>query len=175
MALKINDEAYLQATQAIVGLLRKQEPAINANVVDGVLRKYVSLGAANTIQDYHRRQGVGVNDPTVLRVAQEYGDASVGQVYNYLGALEVLASSGNVSGSIAEPNKKNRDYERQLELLHRNDPNPVAQGIENFFGVAKSGVESVLKGLGINLPIQVIVGGVVVVGVLMLYVALRKK
>lgn len=157
--LQIPGEYFTAAAQAVAQIRRINDPNVDTDAIEKTLRSYVRLGQGKQIQDWSYALDSGTRDEIVQKVragAQDYYylQTPYERAYNDLEIMETQAARGLVAPSVARPRQAQERYEASLATAP--ELHPVQEGITNFFGVLKSGLDAVLKGLGINIPFEAI-------------------
>lgn len=176
--IKITDSFITDAARAIADFRSKNEIDPPALPIEQQLRSYIYLATTKQITDWSYKSTAGVKDDIVTKTINRTQDQYLRRlvfatVYTNFEILETLAATGAVSPIVARPREAQDNYDKQLADAHANDKSPVQKGIEDFFGVAKSSIESALKGLGLNIPLEVIIILAVVLAVILFTRAAR--
>lgn len=171
--ITIPDSFYQEAAANIAAERRKNEGTVSADDIEAILRSYVFLGVNKQIVDWSSLLSDADKDSIVNAVVKRTGtfyffDPTYAKTYVDLEILENLALNGLAAPNVARPRSSQEQYEAQLVEAHANDKNPIEQGVQNFFGVIKSGLQAALKGLGINIPVELIIGAVVLLVIVLL-------
>jgi hypothetical protein len=171
--LQIADSDFQDAANVISKFLTDRgQIGVDPSEIENALRSYVYLGQNKTINDWSyllsQDEKSSITDAVVSRMTSHYFlNPDPTKVYNDFDIMETQADNGVISPIISRP----RYYEEQYETAV-NTPTPIANeniltaGIQQFLGWVRDGVESVLKGLGIDIPLPVIIGIVVVILIL---------
>lgn len=176
--ISIPDSFYTEAAANIAAERMKNESNVVPQHIEQQLRSYVYLGVNKKIVDWSSLLSDGDKDQllkAIIARTQDYYSytSDYGKSYTNMEILENLAYQGLASPNIARPRAAQEAYEAQLVDAHKNDVGVLEQGIQNFFGVVKAGIESILKGLGINIPIEAILGLVALVVLVILFRPVR--
>lgn len=160
--ITIPDDFYREAAEAIAAIRAINESNVHALDIEKVLRSYVYLGVNKKILDWAFNLSNDQKDAIVRAVQSRtrnvyYFTPDYGRTYTNFDTMETLAANGQVSPNIARPRSYQEQYEQQLQAAHAGDKNPIVQGIENFFGAVKSTADAALAGLGIKIPVELII------------------
>lgn len=166
--IRIPDSFYQEAAQAIAEIRAINEANVRAADIEKVLRSYVSLGVTKQILDWTYTLTSDEKDAIVRAVQGRTRyvytfTPDYGRTYTNLDTMETLAANGQVSPNIARPRYYQEQFEQHLTEAHAGDKNPIIQGIENFFGAVKDTANAALSGLGIKIPVELILVLVVLV------------
>lgn len=177
--LKINDSFIVAASRAIAEFRSKNEIDPPALPIEQQLRSYIYLGTTKQIKDWTYKLTAGEKDAivnaTVARTQDQYSRRlEFAKVYTNFDILETLSYNGTINPLVARPREAQENYDKQLADAHANDKNPVQQGISDFFGLAKSTIEAALKGLGLNIPLELIIVLAVALAALLLTRSARR-
>lgn len=169
--IEIPDSFYQEAAAAIAELRAINELNVRPLDIEKVLRSYVSLGVNKQILDWVFSLTEDQKDAIVRAVQAQtrnryYFTPDYNRTATNFDIMETLAANGQVAPNIARPREYQERYEAQLVEAHAGDANPVTEGIKNFFGVVKSGADAVLKGLGINIPVELVLAVLVLLVIL---------
>lgn len=166
--ITIPDDFYREAAAAIAQIRSVNETNVKAGDIEKVLRSYVWLGVNKRILDWAYNLTDDQRDAIVRAVQGRtqyvyslFPDYS--RTYTNLETMETLAANGQVSPNIARPRSYQEQYEAQLTEAHAGDRSPIVAGIQNFFAAVKSGADAALAGLGIKIPVEVIIALVLLV------------
>lgn len=173
--LQISDNDFRSAAQSIANFLIARGLA---NVVVGdieqQLRSYVYLGQHKAIDDWSyllsNTEKDAIVDAVVLRARQMYTrQYEASKVYNNLDIMLDQSNKGSVALPIARPRYFQSNYEQGVsQETPIANQNILTAGIEKFVGVIRDIVESTLRGLGIDIPLNLIIVLIVaVVGVVL--------
>ncbi len=151
----------------------KNESDVLPLSIEKVLRSYVYLGTNKKIIDFSSLLSEDDKDVIINAVVDRTQDfysmrPEYGKTYTTMEILENLSYQGLANGNIARPRAAQESFEAQLIEAHKNDKNPIEQGVQNFFNVVKSGIEAALKGLGISIPLELIIGAAALLVILLL-------
>lgn len=160
--LKIPDDFFSEAARAIASVREINESNINAGDIEKVVRSYVYLGQVKKIPDWSYLLNESQKDSLVKSVQGRTQSSysfrpEYGRTWTNMDLLETLGSQGRVSPNVARPRAAQEAYEGQLTIARANDPSVIEQGLERFSGWIKKGSESLAKGLGFDLPGQLII------------------
>jgi hypothetical protein len=160
--ITIPDTFYTEAAEAIADVRRLNETGANAAGIEKMLRSYVYLGSHQEVVDWSYALSEATKDDVLSAILNRTQSAyqltlSTARTRVDLDIMETLAARGDVSPNIARPREAQERLDEGIIEAHKNDLgflDHLKNGIEQVFGVLKSAADSVLKGLGINIPVE---------------------
>ncbi len=171
--LTIPDEDFKTASQLIGTQLGRSGVVVDLDRVEKLLRSYVYLGWNKLISDYPSATDEGVKSDIISQVQKRtqyvyYYPPTYADARNDLDTLTNNAELGLVNLELAYPRRYQEQKESALDTsatdtATKHPGGIISQGIQDFFGVVKSAIESALKGLGIDIPVEVLIGLAVLV------------
>lgn len=166
--LTLPDTFYQQAAEAIADIRRRNEPNIDAGDIEKVLRSYVYLGVNKQIVDWNYKLSEEDQFDIVTRVVNRtqtyYGfRPDTGRTFTNLRTMETLAGIGQVNPNVARPRAAQEAYEAQQEggFKAPGVVDTLKNTVTDIFGTAKQTIEAALKGLGLDIPFEVLLIAVV--------------
>lgn len=168
--LKIPDTFFQQGAEAIAAVRRINESNINAADIEKVLRSYCYLGVRKLIPDWTYRLSPEDQDDLVTKVVNRTQTfysfrPDLGRTFTNLRVMETLAANGQLNPNVARPRAAQLAYEEQQQggFQAPGVGETFEQIIQKVFGGAKQTVEAALRGLGLNIPFEVILIALVVI------------
>ena len=172
--LNIPDDLFTQAAKLVADAVD-----LNSGGVEAILRSYVDLGSQKKISDF---DVATVSDRyTIANSVLSNADSiytltwSTNDVMNVLNQLVLSGGQGLIDQRIVDPHKWELQQEQGKSVAESSSTGGPAdtsmtKSITDVFGGIGTGIQSALKGLGINLPLDVII---IIVGVVILFVVLQ--
>lgn len=174
--LILKDETFVDAAKAVAGVQLTDERADDERRfipkwVEKILRSYFYLGTHELTPDFQSLLDAATKAAIVKAVTDRTQNfyswrPETKTVLGVLRASEALSGRGVVPQTVSRPRLWQEKFKQQVREAPPM-PDPYTRGVENFFKVMRGGVEAAMRGVGLQVPMPVlIIAGVIVAGLI---------